>query len=120
MEEVKEKGVETTRTEGVNATPTRCSNHHNVAWGSGELVVKNLRQYSSTEQTGSTLPPSQLLPIIQPLQGFEWPRPKSGDPKGRDKSRYCEYHKDVGHRSNDCYRLWRLLNFMVKRGHLQE
>ena len=40
--------------------------------------------------------------------------------KGRNKSRYCEYHRDVSHQTNDCYRLQGLLNFMVKRGHLRE
>ena len=42
------------------------------------------------------------------------------DPEGRDKSRFCEYHRDVGHRTNDWYHLYRILNYLVKRGHLRE
>ena len=66
------------------------------------------------------LPPSQLLPIIQSLQEFEWPRPKIRYPEGRDESRYYEFHKDAKHQTNDYYRLQRLINFMVNRGHLRE
>ena len=64
---------------------SRCTSHHNEVGGSGERFVENPRHDSSIEQTRFTLPRSQLLLIIQPLQGFEWPRPQRGDPKGRDK-----------------------------------
>ena len=56
-----------------------------------------------------------MLPIIQPLSGFEWPHPLRGDPKRRDKSRFCEYHK-----TNSYFQLRRLLNYLVSKGHLQE
>ena len=54
---------------------TRQTGHHNEAQGSGDRVTKNPRKDDSTEQTRFTLQPSQLLPIIQLLQGFEWLRP---------------------------------------------
>ena len=98
---------------------TRRTGHRNEAKGLRDRAVENPRQDDSTEKMRFTLPPSQLLPIIQSLQRFEWPRPQRGDPEGRDKSRFCEYHKDAKHRTNDCYRLWRLLNYLVKRGHLR-
>ena len=96
------------------------TSHHNEIEGLGDRAVENLRQDGSIEQTRFMLPPSQLLPIIQSLQGFVWPKPQRGDLEGRDKSRFCEYHKDVGHWTNDCYRLRRPLNYLVKMGHLQE
>ena len=99
---------------------SRCANHHNEAGGSGDRAAESPRQDNNTKQTRFTLPPSQLLSIIQSLQGFEWPRHKRGYQEWRDKSRYYKYHRDVEHRTNECYRLRRLLNFLVKRGHLRE
>ena len=81
----------------------------------GELEVEQ-----DSKQKIFTILPTRLLPIIQSLLGFEWPLPLRGDPKGRDKSRLCEYHKDVGHRSNSCFLLQCLLNYLVSKGHLQE
>ena len=63
---------------------------------------------------------STLLDRLISGERFKCPRPQRGDANRRDKSRYCEYHKDVEHRTNECYWLWRLLNFLAKRGHLQE
>ena len=66
------------------------------------------------------MPSAQLLQLIQSFLGFEWPRPLQSDPEGRVKSRFCEYHKDVGHRTNDYYRLHHLLNYLVRKGNLCE
>lgn len=39
----------------------------------------------------------QLLPLIQVVEGFEWPQPMRSDPEQRDKTRFCEFPKDPGH-----------------------
>ena len=72
------------------------------------------------EQVRFTISPACLLPIIQSLLGFEWPRLLRNDLEGRDKSRFCEYHRDFGHKTNSYFRLWLLLNYLVSKGHLQE
>ena len=38
----------------------------------------------------------------------------------RDKSRYCAYHKDFGHLTNDCKNVYGQKMFTIKRGGLQQ
>ena len=49
---------------------SRHTSHHNEAGESGEQAVENPSQDRSIEQTRFMFPPSQLLLIIQSLQGF--------------------------------------------------
>ncbi|RVX00457.1 hypothetical protein CK203_024527 [Vitis vinifera] len=44
----------------------------------------------------------KLLPIIQDLSDFKWPRPIGTDPSTRDRSRRCAFHKDHGHTTETC------------------
>lgn len=55
------------------------------------------------------------------MEEFGWPNPMQGDPAQRDQSRFCEYHRDIGHRTNHC----RSLKYLVVEGlintrHLKE
>ena len=59
---------------------------HNETNHLGGQAAMNQTRENSVEQTRFTIPPSQLLPIIQSLQGFEWPRPQKDYLEGRDKS----------------------------------
>ena len=49
--------------------------HHNETDRSGDRAAENLKKENKAQQTRFTVPPSQLLLIIQSLQGFEWLRP---------------------------------------------
>nr|CAN69878.1 hypothetical protein VITISV_015633 [Vitis vinifera] len=44
----------------------------------------------------------KLLPMIQGLSDFRWPRPIGTDPSTRDRSRRCVFHKDHGHTTETC------------------
>ncbi|RVW17419.1 hypothetical protein CK203_094149 [Vitis vinifera] len=44
----------------------------------------------------------KLLPMIQGLSDFRWPRPIATDPSTRDRSRRCAFHKDHGHTTETC------------------
>ncbi|RVW59813.1 hypothetical protein CK203_098477 [Vitis vinifera] len=44
----------------------------------------------------------KLLPMIQGLSDFRWPRPIGMDPSTRDRSRRCAFHKDHGHTTETC------------------
>ena len=70
---------------------------------------ENSKQESKAEGVRFTISSAWLLGLIQSLPGFEWTRPLRGDLETRDKSRFYEYHKDVKHRTNECFQLWRLL-----------
>ena len=40
------------------------------------------------------------------------------DPARRDDTKYCEFHKDHGHRTDDCIQLKRAIEYLIRRGHL--
>ncbi|XP_021765916.1 uncharacterized protein LOC110730419 [Chenopodium quinoa] len=49
---------------------------------------------------------------------FEKPQPLRGPAQYRNKNKYCHYHKDVGHDTNDCINLKRLLDKLAEKGML--
>ncbi|XP_074326801.1 uncharacterized protein LOC141664746 [Apium graveolens] len=59
---------------------------------------------------------SQILMEIEKNKEFKWPKPLRGDPKKRDKSRYCRYHKDVGHHTDDCKKLKDEIEYLIRKG----
>ncbi|XP_074352915.1 uncharacterized protein LOC141692073 [Apium graveolens] len=53
---------------------------------------------------------------IEKDKDFKWPKPLRGDPKKRDKSRYCRFYKDVGHDIDDCRQLKDEIEYLIRRG----
>ena len=41
------------------------------------------------------------------------------DPSTRDNTKYCEFHRDYGHRTDDCIQLKREIEFLIQRGYLR-
>ena len=41
------------------------------------------------------------------------------DPTIRDNSKYCEFHRDYGHRKDDCIQLKREIEYLIWRGYLR-
>ena len=41
------------------------------------------------------------------------------DPTTRDNSKYCEFHRDYGHRMDDCIQLKREIEYLIRRGYLR-
>ena len=40
------------------------------------------------------------------------------DPARRDDTKYCAFHKDHGHRTDDCIQLKKEIEYLIRRGHL--
>ena len=40
------------------------------------------------------------------------------DPAKRDTTKYCEFHRDHRHRTDDCIQLKKEIDFLIRRGHL--
>ncbi|XP_074346235.1 uncharacterized protein LOC141685008 [Apium graveolens] len=53
---------------------------------------------------------------IEKDKEFKWPKSLRGDPKKRDKSRYCRFHKDVGHDTDDCRKLKDEIEYLIRMG----
>ena len=41
------------------------------------------------------------------------------DPTTRDNSKYCEFHRDYGNRTDDCIQLKREIEYLIRRGYLR-
>nr|CAN67629.1 hypothetical protein VITISV_040829 [Vitis vinifera] len=62
----------------------------------------------------------KLLPMIQGLFDFRWPRPLGTDPSKRDHSKKCVLHKEHGHTTETCRCLHYLVERFIKAGHLKQ
>ena len=41
------------------------------------------------------------------------------DPTTRDNTKYCEFHRDYGHRTDDCIQLKKEIEYLIRRGYLR-
>ncbi|KAK1351824.1 hypothetical protein POM88_053965 [Heracleum sosnowskyi] len=80
--------------------------------------VERRRDKDSTVFTPLNAPISKILHEIKGKPGFVRPaRLKMPDYK-KNGSKYCDYHKDKGHNTDECYHLKKLIEKMIKDGEL--
>ena len=78
-----------------------------------------LRQrYSPRWFTPLTATVSQVLREVQHEQFRRWPSQMRSDPTKRDNTRYCEFHRNNGHRTDDCIQLRKEIEYLIRRGYL--
>ena len=63
------------------------------------------QQYSPRRFTPLTASVSQVLCEVQHEKFLRWPSQMRTDPTKRDNTKYCEFHRDHGHRTDDCIQL---------------
>ena len=76
------------------------------------------RRYSPQQFTPMTTTVSQVLREVQHEQFLRWPTQMRSDPTKRDNTRYCEFHRDHGHRTNDCIQLKKEIEYLIRRGYV--
>ncbi|XP_074305229.1 uncharacterized protein LOC141640279 [Silene latifolia] len=62
-----------------------------------------------------------LLKALRSLgDQVRWPKPPTQDRPNddRDSNKRCEWHQDIGHKTEDCYKLRREVKFQVRKGNL--
>ncbi|XP_065622633.1 uncharacterized protein LOC111989367 [Quercus suber] len=64
-------------------------------------------------------PVHKVLEKIKNEPYFKWPNKMSGDPERRNQDRYCQYHQDHEHATEDCRNLWNYLDQLVREGKLK-
>nr|XP_023892644.1 uncharacterized protein LOC112004641 [Quercus suber] len=57
---------------------------------------------------------------IQDEHYLKWPRPLHSSPSVRDRSKYCRFHKDHGHYTEDCTDLKEQIEELIRKGKLQK
>ena len=83
-----------------------------------DLVISHKRR-EPLQFTPLNISYERLLPIICDFPEFKWPTPIQMDPSQRNKSLWCDYHKDHGHENNRCQSLKFLVEKLIKAGHLR-
>ena len=58
-------------------------------------------------------PVHRVLEKIKNKPYFKWPTKMIGEPDRRNQNRYCQYHQDHGHTTEDCRDLWNHLDQLV-------
>ena len=85
----------------------------------GPPQFERRRRYSPQRFTPLTGSVSQVLREVRNEQFLRWPTQMKSDPTTRDNTKYCEFHKDYGHRTNDCIQLKREIKYLIRRRYLQ-
>ncbi|XP_065628552.1 uncharacterized protein LOC136067127 [Quercus suber] len=68
--------------------------------------------------TPLVMPVDKILAQIKDEHYLKWPRPLHSSPNVRDKSKYCRFHKDHGHYTEDCRDLKEQIEELIRRGKL--
>ncbi|XP_043700046.1 uncharacterized protein LOC122650721 [Telopea speciosissima] len=50
---------------------------------------------------------------------LQWPRPMFSRPEDRNKKKYCKFHRDISHDTEDCRQLKREIKDMIQKGHVR-
>ena len=77
------------------------------------------RLYSPQLFTPLTASVSQVLHEVRNEQFLRWPAQMKSNPATRDNTKYCEFHRDYGHRTDNCIQLRREIEYLIQRGYLR-
>ena len=85
----------------------------------GPPQSERLQRYSPQRFTPLTALVSQVLCEVRNEQFLRWPTQMKSDPVTRDNSKYCEFYRDYGHRTDDCIQLKREIEYLIRNGYLR-
>ena len=63
---------------------------------------------------------NQILMEIRDEPSLKWPRPLHSSPSVHEKRKYCRFHKDHGHYTEDCRDLNEQIEELIQKGKLQQ
>ena len=75
--------------------------------------------YSPRRFTTLTASVSQVLHEVRNEQFLRWPTQMKSDPSTRDNTRYCEFHRDYGHSTDNCIQLRKEIEYLIRRRYLR-
>ena len=50
---------------------------------------------------------------------LKWSEKMKGDPNKRSKNKYCRFHRDYGHNTDECYDLKQQIENLIRQGKLR-
>ena len=85
----------------------------------GPPQFERRRRYSPQRFTPLTASVLQVLHEVRNEQFLRWPTQMKSDPATRDNTKYCEFHRDYGHCTDNCIQLKREIEYLIQRGYLR-
>ena len=84
--------------------------------GLGPPQPERQQHYSPRWFTPLMAAVSQVLREVQHEQFLRWPSQMRSDQAKKDNIRYCEFHMDYGHRTDDCIQLGKEIEYLFGVG----
>ncbi|XP_022883893.1 uncharacterized protein LOC111400738 [Olea europaea var. sylvestris] len=86
---------------------------------SHEKIENKRNEAPSTPLTRLNTSKTSILMEVKDMKELKWPSRMNSPPDTRDRSKYCEFHRDHGHTTEDCHALHREIEALIKRGFLK-
>ncbi|KAL5563293.1 hypothetical protein UlMin_033040 [Ulmus minor] len=68
-----------------------------------------------------SIEPTELVGVLKGMgEAVKWPQKMKATPGTRDTKRWCEFHRDHGHRTDECHALRLEVAELLKQGHLKD
>ena len=93
--------------------------HGNLRDRLGPPQPERRQRYSPRRFTPLTASVSQVLREVRNEQFMRWLTQMKSDLATRDNTSYCKFHRDYGHRTDDCIQLKREIEYLIRRGYLR-
>ncbi|KAL0448502.1 UNVERIFIED_CONTAM: hypothetical protein Slati_1406600 [Sesamum latifolium] len=78
------------------------------------------RQGDLTQYTSFNAPRREILSVAKQQGLVRWPFPLKDNPKRMTSDKYCHFHRDRGHSTEECYHLKNEIEKLIRRGYLRE
>ena len=85
----------------------------------GPPQLERRQRYSPRRFTPLTASVSQVLREVRNEQFLRWTTQMKTDTATRDNTRYCEFHRDYGHHTDDCIQLKTEIEYLIRRRYLR-
>ena len=68
----------------------------------------------SQQYTPLNMPLEQVLMQIKDEPSLKWPEKMKGDPNKHNRNKYCRFHRDRGHNTDECFDLKQQIENVIK------
>ncbi|XP_023889751.1 uncharacterized protein LOC112001802 [Quercus suber] len=93
-----------------------CPDHRN----NDGIRRRDNKNQKTVKLTPLVMPVDKILTQIKDEHYLKWPRPLHSSPNVCDKNKYCRFHKDHGHYTEDCRDLKEQIEELIRKGKLQK